>query len=76
MPHSVSTGSKAALVEGHQEADCTSARIITLGRSSGALALHKTGYLFVKLELGPVDLEVHGVRDTFREDFLGHPRAV
>ena len=76
MPHSVGARRKPALVERHQEPDGASARVLTRCRSPGALALHKARYIAVEVELHPVDLEIHSVRNALGEDRLGTPRSV
>jgi hypothetical protein len=75
-PHGAGTGGEPTLVERHQEADRTSSRILTLGSSPRAFALHKPRHVTVKVELGAVNAEVDRVRDALGKDWLGRPRAI
>jgi hypothetical protein len=75
MPHGVGAGRQPALVEGHEELDRAGARVLALGRSPCALALHEARHVAVEVELRPVDLEVDRV-DTLGEDRLSGPGAV
>ena len=74
--HGVGARREPALVERHQEADRAGARVLALGCGAGALALHEARHIAVEVELRPVDLEIHRVRNALGEDRLGRPGAV
>ena len=75
-PHGVSAGGKAPLVQRHQEADGAGARVVALRRGAGTLPFHEAGDLLIQIELGAVDGEGGGVRNSFGEHRLGGPRPI
>ena len=75
-PHGVGAGGQAPLIQRHQESDRACPRVVAFRGSARALPFHEARDRHVELELGPVDGEVGGVRDAFREHRLGGPRAV
>lgn len=68
--------SEPPLVQGHQEPDRPSARIVVLIGGAPTLALHEPRDLPVELELRTVDGEVGRARDSLCEDRPCGPRSV
>ena len=74
--HGAGARRQTALIQGHEEADGAGTRVVAGGGRSGALPLHEPGHALVEVELGPIDLEIDGVRDALGEDLLGDPGVV
>src|SRR4030042_2603052 len=66
-------GSKTALIQGHEESNCTGTGVITLSSSLSALLFHETSDIAIEVEFSTVNLEIYGTGDSFGENLLSHP---
>src|SRR5579875_1679985 len=76
MPHRIGAGRQAALVQGHEEPNGACARVVALRGRPCALLLHEARDVPIEVELRPVNLEIHGMRNPLGEYLLRRPRSI
>ena len=74
--HGVRAGSKASLVQRHQETDSPSPWVVALRRGTATLSFHETGDLPIEIEFRAINGEAGRPRDTLSEDRLRGPCSV